>query len=450
MADSQDKLTPEDAKKLAELEAQISKDKTSTAKQNKPASSASDSAKSAANTNKSMSQSPATKTNSNSRASANANKDSSNWILWLFTVVNTLILVAIVAAGYWGWTQWQDYTQEQQAQLAAQESSIQAQQAKISQSIGASQSTEQNLRQQNQGLQSSIQSLLEQVQVNAAQVRTNQQNLADVSGRRPSDWLLAEADYLVRMAGRKLWLENDVNTAMMMLESADSRLQDLNDPSLLPIREKLANDIQGLQQVNPVSIDSIALQVGALVKQVSSLPLAFFKKPESAQTENNSQQANDWRSNLARNWQQVTQNFFSVKRKTAEIKPFMSNQEQWLSKQQLSLALLQAQAAVLRENQALYRQALDTALLVSQEYFDLKQASVQQFVQNLAELQNTEINKVYPEQFSAAPLLQDTIEIRLDNRFRSAPQLPTEIAPTEENTSEVTESVEPETEASQL
>lgn len=34
------------------------------------------------------------------------------------------------------------------------------------------------------------------------------------------DWLLAEADYLVRMAGRKLWLERDATAAQMLLVEA--------------------------------------------------------------------------------------------------------------------------------------------------------------------------------------------------------------------------------------
>ncbi len=237
-----------------------------------------------------------------------------------------------------------------------------------------------------------------------------------------------------------------------MLESADIRLQYLNDPSLLPIRQKLADDIQVLQQVNPVSIDSIALQIGALVKQVNPLPLAFFKKPESEQPVD-VQQASGWRENLARNWQQVTQDFFSVKRKTAEIKPFMSEQEQWLAKQQLSFALLQGQVAVLREKQTLYQQFLANAIGLTQAFFDLEQTSVQQFIKQLSELQNIQINREYPDQFSAVPLLQNTIDVRLDNRFKSTPVEPasaTSEAPAQGQPEPSEALGEPQEEASQL
>ena len=53
--------------------------------------------------------------------------------------------------------------------------------------------------------------------------------MADVKGRRPNDWLLAEADYLVKLAGRKLFLEHDVESATQLMESADQRIASLND-----------------------------------------------------------------------------------------------------------------------------------------------------------------------------------------------------------------------------
>jgi uroporphyrin-3 C-methyltransferase len=302
--------------------------------------------------------------------------------------------------------------------MKQQQSSLVQQQNNIAESIASNQLAKDDLEQQNQALQSSIQSVIEQLQLTSAQVQINQRNLADVSGRRPADWLLAEADYLVRMAGRKLWLEHDVKTATMMLQSADSRIQDLDDPSLLPLRAKLAEDLQALQQVNQVSTSSIALALGAMLKQVNNLPLAFFKKPE-AETDDETVTASidDWRSNLARNWREATKNFFSFKKVTADIKPFMSEQQQWLSKEQLKFALLQAQIAVLQENSTLYQQSLQTAFGLLIESFDTEKDTVVQFTDSLSNLQRTDFERTYPQQFKVAPLLQDVIEQRLNSRF---------------------------------
>jgi uroporphyrin-3 C-methyltransferase len=120
---------------------------------------------------------------------------------------------------------------------------------------------------------------------------------------------------------------------------------------------------------------------------------------------------------LARNWQRATKNFFSFKKVTTEIKPFMSQQQQWLSKEQLKFALLQAQSAVLQENATLYQQSLQTALGLLIESFDIEKDMVVQFTNSISNLQLTDIERTYPEQFMVAPLLHDIIEQRLNSRF---------------------------------
>jgi uroporphyrin-3 C-methyltransferase len=432
MADSKDKLTPSDAAKLADLEKQLAKEKTLSASANKEqtssignksiekqATKSVDRAVKETDYKSSKSTSPSTP-----RKPASESKGKAG-VLWFFTMINLLMLIVIIAAGYWAWLQWQSQNQQQTKVLAAQQTSLDQQQSNleqqqknVTQSIASNQLEKGDLEQQNQALQISIQSLIEQFQLTSAQVQTNQNNLADVSGRRPADWLLAEADYLVRIAGRKLWLENDVKTAIMMLQSADSRIQDLDDPSLLPLRAKLAEDLQALQQVNQVSISSIALALGAMLKQVENLPLTFFKKPEAETIDEIvTGSIDDWRSNLARNWRKATKNFFSFKKITAEIKPFMSQQQQWLVKEQLKFALLQAQVAVMQENSTLYQQSLQTAFGLLIESFDTEKVMVVQFTDSLSNLQMTDFERTYPQHFNVAPLLQNIIEQRLNSRF---------------------------------
>ena len=44
-----------------------------------------------------------------------------------------------------------------------------------------------------------------------------QHKVLDLDDKRPNDWMLAESEYLVRMAGRKLWLEHDLVSAITLL-----------------------------------------------------------------------------------------------------------------------------------------------------------------------------------------------------------------------------------------
>jgi uroporphyrin-3 C-methyltransferase len=436
MADSQDKLTPSDEAKLAELENKIAKEKTaSTSAKKEQASPSTDKRVEKQQVKPTDSLTQDTRNKSTDTSSSHKRGTESNGktgVLWFFTIINLLLLAAIIGAGYWAWLQWQVKDQQQVDFLAAQKTSMQQQQTSlqqqrnsldqqqnnIAQSIASSQKAKDDLQQQNQALQSRMQSMTEQFQHTSTQVQANQRNLAEISGRRPADWLLAEADYLIRIAGRKLWLEHDEKTAIMMLQSADSRIQDLDDPSLLPLRAKLAEDLQALQQIKHVSSSSIALALGAMLKQVDNLPLAYFKKPENElDDETVTESIDDWRSNLARNWREATKNFFSFKRVTTEIKPFMSEQQQWLSKEQLKFALMQAQVAVLKDNTTLFQQSLQTAIGLLIESFDTEKDIIVQFTESLKNLQQTDLERVYPEQFKVSPLLKDVIEQRLNGRF---------------------------------
>jgi len=425
MAENQDKAGKSDEQKLADLERQLatkaaeSKQAKAEAAELKPA------AKPAVLVTAEKTTVSAKPAASSPRAERAATKPRNSdgqktktGFLWFVTLINLFILIVVIGAAYWAWQQWQTEGTQRQAEGDQQRSFLSAQQQSLEQTASANRLVKDELEQQNQALQSSIDSLLEQVQISAAQAEANKRSLADVSVRRPSDWLLAEADYMVRMAGRKLWLEQDEKTAILMLQSADSRLQEMDDPSLLPIRQQLASDIQSLQQINPVSLSSIALAVGALVQQVDNLPLAMFKRPEAAEEEVGvSESVDDWRTNLKKNWQEVTKDFFSVKRKQAEVNPFMSDQQKWLSREQLKLSLQQAKAAILRENNSLYQQSLQASLAQLIENFDLQKAAVAQFVSSVQNLLDTDVERIYPGQISSAPLLKDLIDIRMHNRF---------------------------------
>lgn len=74
--------------------------------------------------------------------------------------------------------------------------------------------------------------------------------MAVISGSDAKTWLLAQADFLVKLAGRKLWSDQDVTTAAALLKSADASLADMNDPSLIGARRTITDDIATLSAVS--------------------------------------------------------------------------------------------------------------------------------------------------------------------------------------------------------
>ena len=349
--------------------------------------------------------------------------------LWLFSVFNFLLIVSICSAAAWSWYQWQqNQTNDSDTgvKIEAELSGINSALLKIDGSFAKYDAEllqiNANLSEQNQVLNKNMDSLLEQILQNVDANEALKSQVADMSGRRPADWLLAEADFLVRIAGRKLWLENDVGTAMLMLQAADSRLEDIGDPSLFPVRKLIAEDIQILHQINPVSIDSVALALSGMIPQVNNLPLNTLKIPEiTGNKEQNelSDNISDWRTNISKTWNSLVDDFIQIETSNKPILPYLSTKQRWLITEQLKLALSQAKSAALDEQESLYSNALQQATALVVEHFQLDDNNVKQFADALQQLQNTDITKDYPLQLRSADALKDIMEQRVLSVFKN-------------------------------
>jgi len=206
----------------------------------------------------------------------------------------------------------------------------------------------------------------------------------------------------------------------MLLKSADVRITDLADASLLPIRALLAKDIQTLQQVNQVSTESIALSVSALIAQVDNLPLETLKLPEAEMAETKtelSDDVTDWQANLKSSWNAIVDDFISVEKRSAEITPFISTKQQWLAREQLKFALLNAQQAVLNHQTTLYQQALQQSLDIVITHYQLDNVGVEAYIDSIQQLILIDTSRKLPSQLDAQQPLAEIIEQRIQTLF---------------------------------
>lgn len=128
-----------------------------------------------------------------------------------------------------------------------------------------------------------------------------QQKVATISGTDAKTWLLSQADFLVKLAGRKLWSDQDVTTAAALLKSADASLADMNDPSLITARRAITEDIASLSAVSQVDYDGIILKVNQLSNQIDNLQLADNNDDDSPMDSDGtelSSSLSEWRVNL--------------------------------------------------------------------------------------------------------------------------------------------------------
>lgn len=222
------------------------------------------------------------------------------------------------------------------------------------------------LNQARQGLQTDLDTAKQEVIRTATDIATrsevelNQQHksieslqlaVADIKGRRPNDWLLAEADYLVKLAGRKLFLEQDAESATLLMENADQRIAELNDPSLTPLRKAMAHDITQLKAIPFIDKDGLVLKLISLQQWVDQLPLANAILPETAQAEQASvsKDITDWQSNLMSSLKAFGENFITFRVRDGQAVPLLSPQQHFYLRENLKAKLETAIKAVYGE-----------------------------------------------------------------------------------------------------
>lgn len=325
---------------------------------------------------------------------------------------NTLAVLAIIIAlgvGAAGFYKLQQQGENYQAEIAALRAQLDAKQGELSRTLEA---TKASTLEQAAELSNRADVAIEQQQNS---IESLQVALADVKGRRPNDWLLAEADHLVKLAGRKLFLEKDVNTATRLMETADQRIAALNDPSLVPLRQQLATDITELKGIPLIDRDGLVLRLTALQQQVDGLPLANAILPEAPIEEplTVSTDINDWQENLKNSLKSFSENFITFRSRDGSVIPLLSPQQHFYLSENIKGKLETAIRAVYLEQGEVYQISLENAREWSATFFDQENHQVKQFRQSLAELAEQEVSVDYPTKLASQQPLEDIIRDRL-------------------------------------
>ncbi len=318
------------------------------------------------------------------------------------------LLISIVFAGgvsYYGMQKDAQY----QARIAALESQLSLVKNDITTQLDAA---KQEAVTKATAVTNRAETLLDQQQKS---IESLQVAVADVKGRRPNDWLLAEADYLVKLAGRKLFLEHDTFSATKLMESADIRIAALNDPSLVPLRQAMANDITKLKNVPLIDRDGLVLRLVALQQQIDTLPLANAILPETAEipTEKVSEEIADWQTNLMTSLKDFSENFITFRTRDGNVIPLLSPKQDFYLRENLKAQLQMAIKGVYDEQQEIYNIALKTAQQWSAGYLNAEDNKVTEFNKALSQLTQVKVSVDYPVKLETQKQLSDVINERL-------------------------------------
>ncbi|PVZ70333.1 uroporphyrinogen-III C-methyltransferase [Pelagibaculum spongiae] len=356
-----------------------------------------------------------------------------------------LSLAALAVSGALAFAGWQLWQQQQQiSQIAAEEalmidSKINQLSADVSRQTAQLTAANSQLINANSQL-ADAQNTLRQQQLKD---RATLQKVLDVAGRRPNSWALSEAEYLVRLANRHLALDQDLRTALALLQAADQSLAKLDDPRLIRLRSLLNQDINQLKSIRPVDIEGVVFKLQGLIAQVNQLPLVSpkpFAKTESNQPQFLPVWGSQWLANLENNasaaWQKVSDNFI-IREYQGDTPALLMPEQRVYLNHNLQLQLRQASLAVLKGQQKVYSQSLAETEQWIGQYLDANSLQARAFLETLAELKQVKLESDLPQATRAVDELYKAVNGLLDqtpvnlglNTARPTPETPKATAP---------------------
>ena len=246
-----------------------------------------------------------------------------------------------------------------------------------------------------------------------AQLAEQREELARYSANDREDWLLAEAEYLLRLANQRLIMAGDTVAAEALLHSADKVLRELDDMGLHDARGAVAADLAAVRAVPKVDVEGIYLRLSALVEQAGKLVIFQLPEPES---QPRLPVAQDWQGRLRQGYEDALiklSDYIIIRRRDVPMQTLMDPQWEGLVRQNLRMLLEQAQVALLSGNQVLYRESLQRAQHWVSEFLESDEAAARAMAREITQLADLTVAVPLPDISRSLRTLDDAIEQRL-------------------------------------
>lgn len=170
------------------------------------------------------------------------------------------------------------------------------------------------------------------------------------------EWRIAEAAYLLRIANQRARLERDLEGASSLLAAADGILAELDDYSLVPVREALVEARAALAAQPAVDRVALYLELEALALEVDALPMQEPQfRPLGAGDEAAAEDSGLW-ATLER---RLLGLFDFRLHRGEQVRPLLTPDASFWRHHNIRLRLSQAQLALLRGEQEVWTGSLN-------------------------------------------------------------------------------------------
>ncbi|NQV68526.1 MAG: uroporphyrinogen-III C-methyltransferase [Pseudohongiella sp.] len=303
----------------------------------------------------------------------------------------------------------------QQLSLRSQLGALQLENQQLDQTLSQQNSALQQLRQDQLAIPQSLE--VDDSIVRELEVRVNQefsqltQRISELQDQQLQDrqllgavqsdqeWKILEAEYLLGIAKQKLQLENDVDTAVVLLEQADQALLASDNRNIFAVRQAIASDLLMLKSVETLDREGIYLRVDNLLTQIDTIDLVASMRQNfqsRADEEAEAVQLKSGTASIIDSSLEFLGSIFVWRKWDETPQAMLAPGQDALIKQSLQLMLGQAQLALLMADNSLYQQSLSKSKDWIQRYAVIDSTAGQALARELDQLMAIDIDPSMP------------------------------------------------------
>lgn len=202
--------------------------------------------------------------------------------------------------------------------------------------------------------------------------------------------VIAEVEQLLVIANQQLQLAGNIKPALLALQTADSRLQQMDSVPAVQLRKAIAKDIQRLQELPQIDTIGISLKLENLIEGINKLPLVSDRHPKATIAEATMAEENQFRRLLREIWDDL-KHMIRLERVDRPEPPLLAPDQTFFLRENLKLHLLTARTALLQHDESSYRADLHQAEHWIRNYFDLREQSTIAALDTLKQLSASSI-----------------------------------------------------------
>lgn len=219
-------------------------------------------------------------------------------------------------------------------------------------------------------------------------------------GTTSQDWLLAEVEYLLRMANQRVLMERDPAGALALLTAADSVIANSQGLTAFSLREAMAADMAALEAVKVLDREGLYLRLSALAGQVENLVqrrLAYIPPSEPSEVVSTEEPSILTRlMALATRIGSRLASLVDYRRDEIAVTPILPPGEEYYLRQNLILKFEMAQIALLENDGQVFSRSLEESAAWIEKYFDAGDSVTLAMRAALAELMVIDVQQELP------------------------------------------------------